>query len=163
MKHWLEHYRKDITADFVVFLDADQVVRKPIDLDLIGLAKGSPVSAYYGYLIGVFDQNHMGVKAKMKAEKRINAPLQQVGGFFAHHIDDLRRVAPLWFEYTHAVRVDPDSWANTGDVFNCPNKAFEGCQGVQCKSSVWSLVRTRTEGRRPGLRIQHAGWSRSQG
>ena len=133
VKHWLEHYRKDITADFVVFLDADQVVRKPIDLDLIGLAKGSPVSAYYGYLIGVFDQNHMGVKAKMKAEKRINAPLQQVGGFFAHHIDDLRRVAPLWFEYTHAVRVDPDSWANTGDVFNCPSKAFEGCQGVQCK------------------------------
>ena len=86
-----------------------------------------------GYLIGVFDDNHMGVKAKMKRENKMNAPLQQVGGFFAHHIDDLRRVALPWFEYTHAVRTDPDSWARTGDVFNCPRLAFEKCQGKECR------------------------------
>lgn len=34
-----------------------------------------------------------------------------VGGFFFQHRDDLKRVAPLWLNYTERVREDPEvSW-----------------------------------------------------
>lgn len=32
----------------------------------------------------------------------------QVGGFFFEHRDDLKRVAPLWLQYTEDVRLDPE-------------------------------------------------------
>jgi hypothetical protein len=31
-----------------------------------------------------------------------------VGGYTLMHREDLRRVAPLWLQYTEAVRFDPD-------------------------------------------------------
>jgi hypothetical protein len=39
------------------------------------------------------------------------------------HIEDLKKVAPLWLKWTEEVRADPDSWGNTGDIFNANGKA----------------------------------------
>eukprot|EP01062_Namystynia_karyoxenos_P045076 TRINITY_DN33401_c0_g1_i2.p1 TRINITY_DN33401_c0_g1~~TRINITY_DN33401_c0_g1_i2.p1 ORF type:complete len:439 (+),score=68.06 TRINITY_DN33401_c0_g1_i2:894-2210(+) len=118
-------------ADYVAFLDADQVLRNPINPEWLGARKGKVVSALYAYLKGVRPEIHMGVKARMIADGRNHAPFEQAGGFFIFHIEDLRRVAPLWLLYTQRVRADPDSWANTGDVYNCRG-APAGCQGKDC-------------------------------
>ena len=39
------------------------------------------------------------------------------------HREDLEPLAPRWLYWTEQVRNDPDSWANTGDVFNQNGKA----------------------------------------
>lgn len=38
----------------------------------------------------------------------------QVGGYTLMHREDLRRVAPLWLQYTEAVRFDPDVSPDVG-------------------------------------------------
>ena len=115
--HWLEHGQ--VTAEYVIILDADMVIRKPMSVELVGAGPGRPVSAHYGYLVGIFEDHHMGVKSRVK----FASPPQQVGGFSVMHIDDLRRVAPRWLYWTEEVRKDPDSWGNTGDIFNNNGKS----------------------------------------
>ena len=56
------------------------------------------------------------MKVKARVPSVENA--QQVGGFTVMHREDLERVAPRWLYWTEEVRQDPDSWANTGDIFN---------------------------------------------
>ena len=110
--HWLEHAKP--TADFIIVLDADMIFRTAMTAAMLGVERGRPISAHYGYLVGVFRQNLMKVKARVPNVE--NA--QQVGGFTVMHREDLERVAPRWLYWTEEVRQDPDSWANTGDIFN---------------------------------------------
>jgi hypothetical protein len=115
--HWLEHARP--TAEYVIILDADMIIRTPMTAELVGVERGRPVSAHYGYLVGIFPENYMKVKERVKNVEKA----QQVGGFSVMHIEDLRRVAPLWLKWTEEVRSDPESWGNTGDIFNANGKA----------------------------------------
>ena len=115
--HWMEHAKP--TEDFIIVLDADMAFRRSMDADLLGVALGNPVSAHYGYLVGIFPKNHMGVKARVPNVEGA----QQVGGFTVMHREDLEPLAPRWLYWTEQVRSDPDSWANTGDVFNQNGKA----------------------------------------
>jgi len=112
--HWLEYGSPK--SQWIVFLDADMVVRRPMSISNMGVQRGRPVAAEYGYLHGVDPEVYMGVKEKVKQIQK--APFEKVGGFFVYHVDDLRAVAPLWLQYTEEVRQDPNSWANTGDIFN---------------------------------------------
>ena len=41
----------------------------------------------------------------------------QVGGFAVMRTEDLQRVAPLWLNYSEAVREDPEAWRFSGDIF----------------------------------------------
>lgn len=112
IKHWLEHV--DVEADFIIVLDADMIFRAPMTVDLLGVRRGAPVSALYTYLIGTLPENHMGVKARVPNVEKT----QQVGGFTVMHREDMRALAPRWLHWTEEVRNDPDSWANTGDIYN---------------------------------------------
>ena len=42
---------------------------------------------------------------------------EQVGGFAVMRTEDLKRVAPLWLNYSEAVREDPEAWRFSGDIF----------------------------------------------
>ena len=64
-----------------------------------------------------------GVAAQVKERVKNVEKAQQVGGFSVMHIEDLRQVAPLWLKWTEEVRADPESWGNTGDIFNANGKA----------------------------------------
>ena len=115
--HWLEHAKP--TADYVIILDADMIIRHPMTAELVEVEVGRPVSAYYGYLIGVFKENYMKVKERVKNVEKA----QQVGGFSVMALEDLKKVAPLWLKWTEEVRQDPESWGNTGDIYNSNGKA----------------------------------------
>ena len=115
--HWLEHAKP--TAEYVIILDADMVIRRPMTAELVEAERGRPVSAHYGYLKGVFPENYMKVKERVKNVEKA----QQVGGFSVMHLEDLKQVAPLWLKWTEEVRNDPESWGNTGDIFNSNGKA----------------------------------------
>lgn len=46
--HWLKHSKDAENVDWVVILDADQIIRGPIIPWELGAEKGRPVAAYYG-------------------------------------------------------------------------------------------------------------------
>lgn len=49
--HWLKHSSEADNVDWVVILDADQIVRGPIIPWELGAEKGKPFAAYYGYVV----------------------------------------------------------------------------------------------------------------
>jgi hypothetical protein len=115
--HWLKH--ATVTADYIIVLDADMIFRTAMTAELLGVKLGSPVSARYSYLKGTLPENYMGVKKRVPNVEKT----QQVGGFTVMHRSDLTRLAPRWLYWTEQVRSDPDSWANTGDIYNDNGKA----------------------------------------
>ena len=110
--HWLEH--DPPSEEYVVFLDADMVIVNAITLQLLGVARGRPVSALYDYLKGVDASSRMAIRRSVPNVERA----QKVGGFQALHAADLATVAPLWLHYTEDVREDPANWVDTGDVYS---------------------------------------------
>ncbi|KAI4375362.1 hypothetical protein MLD38_013242 [Melastoma candidum] len=110
--HWLKHSKDAENTDWVVILDADMIMRGPIVPWELGAEKGQPVAAYYGYLIGCDN-----LLAKLHT---VHPELcDKVGGLLAMHIDDLRKLAPLWLSKTEEVREDRAHWGTnlTGDIY----------------------------------------------
>ncbi|KAI5056486.1 hypothetical protein GOP47_0028304 [Adiantum capillus-veneris] len=108
--HWLNHVPTD--AEFLVILDADMVLRRPITPWEYGAERGHPVSAPYDYLIGCDNE-------LAKLHTRYPEACDKVGGVIIMHIDDLRKFAPLWLHKTEEVRADKAHWATnlTGDIY----------------------------------------------
>ena len=46
--HWLDHSEDAKEVDWVLILDADQIIRHPITPWALGAEKGKPVAARYG-------------------------------------------------------------------------------------------------------------------
>lgn len=110
--HWLNHSKDVDKVDWVVILDADMIIRGPIIPWELGAERGRPVSAYYGYLVGCDN-----ILAKLHTKRP--ELCDKVGGLLAMHIDDLRKLAPLWLSKTEEVREDRAHWATniTGDIY----------------------------------------------
>ena len=118
MLHFMENAKDALATKWIVKLDADMILRKPLTVTQGGLTAGPGVVAagFYGYLDGV--DNEMAEMFVEDAETR--SRLAKVGGWEIFHAPDLARAAPLWFEYTKRVRTDKRVWwpfKGTGDVF----------------------------------------------
>ena len=88
-----------INEDYVLMLDADMVMRQPIEPTSLGARRGNVVSAEYTYLYGTTN----GFTERF-IPKKLQRRLAQVGGFHIFHRDDLAVIAPLWIEYTRRAR-----------------------------------------------------------
>ncbi|KAK6155251.1 hypothetical protein DH2020_009499 [Rehmannia glutinosa] len=110
--HWLKHSKDAENVDWVVILDADQIIRGPIIPWELGAEKGKPVAAYYGYLVGCDN-----ILAKLHTKHPEFC--DKVGGLLVMHIDDLRALAPMWLSKTEEVREDRAHYATnyTGDIY----------------------------------------------
>ncbi|GAQ81253.1 hypothetical protein KFL_000750210 [Klebsormidium nitens] len=106
--HWLTH--ADVTADYVVILDADMILRTPVLPWELGAAPGTPVSARYGYLEGCANEL---VRLHASDPERCD----RVGGFMVHYTQDLRKLAPLWLSKTEEMRADRAHWHLMGDIY----------------------------------------------
>ena len=85
-------------VSFIMQLDADMLIHRPVDPLAMGVQPGVVLSAPYDYLFGTTSglADVFGVK---------NKSLQaRVGGVHVFHIDDIRRIAPLWLNFTERVR-----------------------------------------------------------
>ena len=107
---WLA--KTDVKEDYVLIIDADMIMRRPILPD-----PSSPLatSAFFGYMIGV--NNELALKHVPEVtprEDELAGPKgrrgDKAGGFTMMQTEQLRRVAPLWLQYTEDVRADPDAW-----------------------------------------------------
>ena len=104
MLHFMEHAKDALATKWIVKLDADMILRKPLTVTQGGLTAGPGVVAagFYGYLEGVDNE----MAAMFVEDAEIRSRLAKVGGWEIFHAPDLARAAPLWFEYTKKVRTD---------------------------------------------------------
>lgn len=87
----------DIKEEYIIVLDSDMIIRKPIDPKKLGVKRGTVVSSDYPYLVGA-DNNFK------NRFLDTNNKIYKVGGFYIFHIDDLKKIAPLWLSYTKKIR-----------------------------------------------------------
>ena len=114
---WLEQV--DVAEDFVLMMDTDMYLRKPIDPLAMGCTRGTVVSAKYSYLYGITSGF-----ARHFIDEALHERMAGVGGFHIFHREDLRQIAPLWLEYTKKVRAfanaHPDQYFNESFHYQSP-------------------------------------------
>ena len=98
VKYWVHSGAVPAGVEYVMQLDADMLIHRPLDPVFMGVKPGTVVSAPYDYLIGTHTAlpDVFGVK-----NKHLQA---RVGGVHVFHITDLTRIAPLWLNFTERVR-----------------------------------------------------------
>ena len=97
-----------IQETFVLYIDADMLLRAPLDPVAMGARRGMVVSEHVGYL-------EQGIRNKLvrnfvPAEA---VPLARAAGWYhIFHVEDLRTIAPRWLHYTEQMRTHPERyWA----------------------------------------------------
>lgn len=102
----------NFTEEFILFIDADMLLTKPIDPVALGAKKGVVVSEYVPYMIGT---NNGMEKQFLPADAAERA--KPVGWYHIFHRDDLKRIAPLWLKYCGRVRLEPERyWSINGSI-----------------------------------------------
>jgi hypothetical protein len=108
------HFSREanFTEEFVLFIDADMVLTRPIDPVALGAKRGTVVSEYVPYMIGTDN----GMAANFLSPDAVPRA-KPVGWYHIFHRDDLRRIAPLWLKYCGRVRTEPERyWAINGSI-----------------------------------------------
>lgn len=145
---WLAN--TDVTEDYILVIDADMIMRRPVLPHEMGALPGTAVSGFFGYMVGV--HNELALRHVPEVEPRwdeVAGPPgrrgDQVGGFTLMYRDDLRRVAPLWLKISEDVRADPLAWNLTGDVYASPDippwiAEMYGYSFGCSKAGVWHIA-----------------------
>ncbi|KAG2499027.1 hypothetical protein HYH03_003212 [Edaphochlamys debaryana] len=176
---WLKHETPE--EEWLLVLDSDMYLRKPFYTSFYNVSKGWCLSHDYRYMIGV--NNELATRHIPEIGPRndtLAGPYgrrgDQVGGFFYAHRDDMKRLSPLWLQYTEDVREDPEAWRLTGDQYvKKGGKAWisemYGYSFGAAKAGVWHMWDTITmiyPGRRPdgiprvihyGLKVAAGNWT----
>ena len=114
--HWLADAAEGATtaatdggSHFVLLLEADMLLRQPIDCAALGVRPGRAASSRVEYLSVV---RHGMARSFVKNVHLVQA----VGGWACLHREDMRRLAPLWLQMTKLVRKNPQRyWHLPGD------------------------------------------------
>ncbi|KAL1527729.1 hypothetical protein AB1Y20_009114 [Prymnesium parvum] len=98
VNYWIRSGAVPDGVEYVMQLDADMLVNRPVIPEELGVKPGVVLSAPYDYLVGTHSglADVFGVKNKSYQAR--------VGGVHVFHISDLRRIAPLWLEFTERIR-----------------------------------------------------------
>ena len=101
--HWVREAQID--EMYILFIDADMLLRAPIDPVALGVRKGLVVSEHVAYL----DQ---GISRHLP-ENFLPDPdaafhfAKAAGWYHIFHLDDLKAIAPRWLHYTERMRSNP--------------------------------------------------------
>ncbi|PSC69020.1 peptidyl serine alpha-galactosyltransferase [Micractinium conductrix] len=158
---WLAH--TDVAdEDYILLIDADMIMRRPVLPQELGAAPGTAVSGFFGYMRGV--DNELALRHVPEVEPRMDdvaGPVgrrgDQVGGFTLMQAGDMRRVAPWWIKYSEDVRADPLAWNLTGDVYAHEDEPpwiaeMYGYSFGAAKTDVWHIA-DRTFQLYPGYEV----------
>eukprot|EP00775_Hariotina_reticulata_P011815 gene11815-11959_t len=89
----------DPKEEYVAVLDSDMLLRKPFDPKQLNVTRGWALAAHYDYLKGAVGRRG-----------------DRVGGPYYMHKDDLKRLAPAWFNWTRIMRTDMEAYKDSGDT-----------------------------------------------
>lgn len=102
----------NFTEEFILFIDADMLLSRPIDPVALGAKKGTVVSEQVAYMIGTDN----GMAAQFLSPEAVPRA-KPVGWYHIFHRDDLKRIAPLWLKYCGRVRTEPERyWSINGSI-----------------------------------------------
>lgn len=103
--HWVREAKIDET--YVLFIDADMLLRAPIDPVALGVRKGLVVSEHVGYLDN-------GIRRHLPEQFIPDASMARfakaAGWYHIFHMDDLKTIAPRWLHYTEQMRTHPERY-----------------------------------------------------
>ncbi|CAL8472254.1 g11796 [Coccomyxa elongata] len=130
---WYQPYNKPTAIDywlrdmkpmeeFIMVIDADSILRMPFYPERFNVTRGWAYSPYFMELLeGV--QNALALRHVPDVAPRQDwfagnegRRADKVGPPYLMHREDMERVAPLWYNFTYAVRNDPLAWNLTGDT-----------------------------------------------
>ena len=97
----------------MLYVDADMLLRAPLDPVAMGARRGMVVSEHVGYLEQGIRHRLVGNFVPAEA-----VPLARAAGWYhIFHVDDLRTIAPRWLHYTETMRSHPELyWAINGSI-----------------------------------------------
>ena len=105
--HWVAEAQIDET--WVLFIDADMLLRAPIDPVALGAKRGLVVSEHVGYLDNGIN-NHL--VENFVPDPTTVSYAKAAGWYHIFHIDDLRAIAPRWLHYCEQMRSNPQRYWN---------------------------------------------------
>lgn len=134
--HWALHSEEVKHIDFVLYLDADMVLRTPIDLVELGARRGVVVSEHVAYLdngirhglprqfiapeavtMAGAEMSHPNYDVLSEDEDGQNYEKQHAAGGWYHlfHIEDIKRIAPRWLHWCKEMRLNPQKYWSIKD------------------------------------------------
>lgn len=132
---WLDSARAP-RETYIFFVDADMMLRQPVDAHALGASRGTVVSAEYTYLVGT----DTGFAARFIRSSILHRQAQ-VGGFHILHREDVRRICPKWFDFTRRVRAfaaeHPDEFFAESMHLKTEEEADQGLRAVRHKQAKW--------------------------
>lgn len=126
------HFARDsgFMEEFVLFIDADMLLMKDIDVESLGARRGVVVSERVDYMIGT--SNDMAKQFLWKSEIPYAKP---VGWYHIIHRDDLLTVARNWLHFCGEVRSNPQKyWSINGSL---PHNISTGDNYVKYGEAPW--------------------------
>ncbi|KAL1503306.1 hypothetical protein AB1Y20_011358 [Prymnesium parvum] len=109
--HWTREVR--IAETYVLFVDADMLLRAPIDPVALGVRKGMVVSEHVRYL----EQGiRHGLVENFIPKSQVHLA-RAAGWYHLFHVEDLTQIAPRWLYYTERMRMNPQLyWRINGSI-----------------------------------------------
>ena len=112
LAHWLGNNPDPPKEEYILIVEPDTIFRKPVDCHRdLGVRPGVVASSPYSYLEGA--ENGM---ASQFVSPEGAGRVDRVGGFLCMHLDDLKKVVPLWVNLTVQVRKHPERYWRIDDV-----------------------------------------------
>jgi hypothetical protein len=105
--HWVREAKIDET--FVLFIDADMLLRAPIDPVALGVRKGLVISEHVGYLDNGIRRH---LPENFIPDDAMAKFARAAGWYHIFHLEDLKTIAPRWLHYTEQMRSNPQRYWN---------------------------------------------------
>lgn len=117
--YWLEHAKP--REEWIIIADPDTYFRRPMVPNQLQIQEGWVLGTHYNYLAGVNNklaENHIPEAPKRSDNYAgpVDRKADQVGCFLFIRQKDLKKLAPLWYQFSADVREDTEAWNLTGQV-----------------------------------------------
>lgn len=146
--HWLENAKP--REEWILMVDPDMLFRHPVTPGAMYIKEGWARATRYSLLKGI--RNDMALKHIPEVEPRndtLGGPpgrrADEAGAFYYLRTKDLGKVAPLWMNYTKAVRADSEAWYLSGQSKPQPGvpvwiSEMYGWVYSAAKANVWHIL-----------------------
>ena len=128
--HWVREAQ--INETFVLFIDADMLLRAPIDPVALGVRKGLVVSEHVRYLDNGISRHLPENFLQLVGGDPSSARFAKAAGWYhIFHLDDLKAIAPRWLYYCEQIRTHPQLyWDMNGSKSTWHPLAQQATRGV---------------------------------
>ena len=121
--HWIQESEEAKHVDYVLYIDADMLIRRPMDPIALGVKPGVVVSEHVGYLdVGIKNGlpamflppefvEYAGADLHVHTTPPAEGLRVSAGGWYHFfHVDDIRAISHRWLHYCKEMRLNPQKY-----------------------------------------------------